>query len=150
MTKRHDHDPVIDEITTRLAKSGQRLTAGRRALIETLARSASPLTLPELLDAEPDLNQSSAYRNLVSLEELGVVHRLTQGPSEHAAFELTEEFTSHHHHLICTNCGAVMDITISDQAERTIEKALGTAAETHGFEAQHHALDLFGLCGSCR
>lgn len=149
MTPHQKHDPMLNEIAARLAASGQRLTPGRGALIEALERSPRPLTLPELLDADPTLNQSSAYRNLVSLEDIGVVHRLTQGPSEHAAFELTEAFSTHHHHLICTNCGTATDITISDQAERTLERSLAAAADTHHFAAQHHTLDLFGLCQAC-
>ena len=150
MTAPHKPDRTSDEIAARLATSGQRLTPGRRALVEVLERSPRPLTLPELLDADPSLNQSSAYRNLVALEEIGVVHRLTQGPSEHAAFELTEAFSAHHHHLVCTDCGTVIDVTLSDEAERAIDHALVAAAETHQFTAQHHTLDLFGVCRTCR
>ena len=55
--------------------------------------------------------QSSAYRNLAVLEHAGVVRRvITEG--EFARFELTEELTEHHHHLICSRCGRVEDVTV--------------------------------------
>ena len=31
---------------------------------------------------------------------------------EFARYELTEELTEHHHHLICSTCGRVEDVTI--------------------------------------
>jgi Fe2+ or Zn2+ uptake regulation protein len=149
MASTADARPLFDEVASRLARVGQRFTPGRRALVEALEAAPRPLTLPELLEADSRLTQSSTYRNLYLLEEVGIVRRLTQGPAEHAAFELAEEFSTHHHHLICRECGAVTDITLSDEAEDEIERALARAAAAHDFEAQHHALDLFGRCGSC-
>ena len=36
-----------------------------------------------------------------------------------------EEITNnHHHHLVCTSCGSVSDVTLSAAAERSLDKAL--------------------------
>src|SRR6476646_4825571 len=92
--------------TTRLRADGQRYTPRRRALVELLAATDQPLTIPQLLEHRRDLAHSSAYRNLAVLERAGVVHRIVT-TDEFARYELAEDLTEHHHHLICSRCGTV-------------------------------------------
>src|SRR5688572_1448880 len=82
-------------VRDRLDQNDQRYTTGRRAVVEALAGSDGPITLPELIDLAPALAQSSAYRNLAVLEEVGVVRRLVHS-SDHARYELAEDLTEHH------------------------------------------------------
>jgi Fe2+ or Zn2+ uptake regulation protein len=126
----------------------QRYTPGRRALVEVLAGSDRPLTIPELLAADQALALSSAYRNLAVLERAGVVRRLVTS-DEHARFELAEDLTEHHHHLICGRCGRIDDFTVSPQLERSLEAALGRVVAATGFRPDHHRLDLVGTCADC-
>jgi Fe2+ or Zn2+ uptake regulation protein len=69
---------------------------------------------------------------------------------EFARFELAEDLTEHHHHLICTVCGGVEDFTVSHELERSLEKAMAKALDGTGFAAEHHRLDLLGTCATCR
>src|SRR5689334_12085830 len=96
-------DQVHATVSSRLRAVGQRLTTNRRVLLDALTAAARPLTIPEILDEQPDLAQSSVYRNLVVLEDAGVVHRVV-GTAEFARWELTEDLAGHHHHLICASC----------------------------------------------
>ena len=91
---------VRDTAAHRLRGVGQRLTSNREALVDTLADATRPLTIPEILDRRKRLAQSSVYRNLVVLEDAGIVHRVL-GAGEFARWELAEDLTGHHHHLIC-------------------------------------------------
>src|SRR5919109_30365 len=95
----------------RLRADDQRYTAGRRALVEVLSEAEQPLTIPQLLERRRDLPQSSVYRNLAVLERAGVVHRIVTS-DEFARHELAEDLTGHHHHIICSRCGAVDDFTL--------------------------------------
>ena len=135
-------------MTDRLAVEAQRYTSARRALIEAIAQSDRPVTIPELLRDRGDLALSSAYRNLAVLERVGVVRRIVTS-DEHARFELAEDLTEHHHHLICDACGKVEDFTVSPQFERSLENALARVVEATGFRAEHHRLDLVGTCADC-
>jgi Fe2+ or Zn2+ uptake regulation protein len=132
----------------RLRDVDQRYTVGRRAIVEELAAAERPLTMAELLGRRADLAQSSTYRNLASLEQAGVVHRIV-GTDEYARFELAEDLAGHHHHLICSSCGAVADFTISPELEATLAEAFRDAAGAAGFAAEHHRLDLLGRCERC-
>jgi Fe2+ or Zn2+ uptake regulation protein len=117
MPSRAADTPDEDLHTTaaqRLRAAGLRYTASRRSVVDILAVSDRPLTIPEILGQDRSLAQSSAYRNLTELIGAGVVHRIIAG-DEYSHFELAEDLTSHHHHLVCTSCGRVSDVTLDDR-----------------------------------
>ena len=141
-------EELHDAVALRLRAADQRYTAGRRQLVELLVAAPRPETIPEILHRAPALAQSSAYRNLVVLEECGVAHRVVTS-DERARYELAEDLMGHHHHLICTSCGRVDDFTVSPQMERSLEAALERAVDGTGFHAAAHRLDVIGTCASC-
>ncbi|HSL57109.1 MAG TPA: Fur family transcriptional regulator [Acidimicrobiales bacterium] len=132
----------------RLRDDGQRYTTNRRALVEALDEAEHPLTIPELLARRSGIPQSSAYRNLAVLERAGVVDRLVT-TDEFARFELAEDLTEHHHHLICSSCGAVADVPADPRIEELIEQAVTRAAAATGFQVEAHRVDLVGRCATC-
>jgi len=144
--------PSADVHTTaaqRLRADGQRYTSSRRALVDLLDDADRPLTIADLLERDRRLAQSSAYRNLAVLERAGVVNRLVTN-DEYGRFELTEDLTEHHHHLICSSCGAMADFTISTELEHAMGQAFSKVAVDAGFHAEHHRLDLLGICATCQ
>jgi len=133
----------------RLAAVDQRYSDGRRLLVEALRDSSHPMIATEIVEAAPDLPQSSVYRNLAVLESAGVVVKvLTNG--DRAAFELAEELKGHHHHLVCVSCGQVLDIDIPTKVEKLLDEGLAPAAAAAGFVLTGHRLDLLGRCAGCR
>lgn len=141
-------DELRDAARMRLRHVGQRLTTNREALVETLASAPRPLTIPEILARRRGLAQSSVYRNLVVLEEAGIVHRVIGG-DEFARWELAEDLTGHHHHLICASCGRVEDVPASAGLERSVAAAAAAITRATGFRTQRHRVDLVGLCKRC-
>jgi Fur family transcriptional regulator, ferric uptake regulator len=135
--------------TTLLRRAGQRYTGGRRDLVQVLADSGGPLTIPGILERRRDIAQSSAYRNLAVLETAGVVRRVVTN-GEYAWYELAEQLTGHHHHLVCSACGTVSDFTVPAALERTLDRELTKVADGADFAIGHHSLDLVGVCASCR
>jgi Fe2+ or Zn2+ uptake regulation protein len=141
-------DDVHEAVAIRLRRVGQRLTTNREALVETLATAPRPLTIPEILTRRRGLAQSSVYRNLVVLEDAGIVHRVV-GTDDFARWELAEDLTGHHHHLICASCGRVEDVPASAGLERSVAAAAAAITRTTGFRTQRHRVDLVGLCKRC-
>ena len=137
-----------ETVESRLRASGQRYTDQRRRLIEILARAGSPVALPDILRGRRGLAQSSVYRNLVNLEQAGVVRRVMVD-DEHGRYELTEDLTGHHHHLICSRCGRVQDLPMPAEFERSMDRTLDVLAKGAGFAEVSHRLDLIGLCRDC-
>ena len=133
-----------------LDDDGQLYTRGRRAVMETLARIGAPATIPAILEAEPELKQSSLYRNLAVLQEAGLVTRVDVG-DDRAFFELSELVTDdHHHHLVCRECRTVVDVALPRQAERALDRAFHDVAAAAGYELTDHRVDLVGVCTECR
>lgn len=139
-----------DVAATRLRHADQRYTSNRRRLIEVLAHAERPLAIPEILTRETRLVQSSAYRNLAILESVGVVHRVVTS-DDFARFELTEELTDdHHHHLICSQCGSVQDVSLSARFEKELEREVAAVARRARLAIERHQLDVMGTCVDCR
>lgn len=132
----------------RLRADGQRYTTGRRILVELLEAAEQPLTIPQLLQRRPGLPQSSVYRNLAVLERAGIVHRVASS-DEFARYELSEDLTEHHHHLICSKCGDITDFIVPAKLETDLDRAATGIAKRSGFAIEHHRLDFVGICPAC-
>ncbi|HEY2550532.1 MAG TPA: transcriptional repressor [Streptosporangiaceae bacterium] len=133
----------------RLRRIDQRYTAGRRAIVELLVSIGHPVNIGDIAESLPDLPRSSAYRHLVDLESAGLVRRVTAS-DEFTRFELAEDLTEHHHHLVCINCGKVIDVTLPAGFEQNVTQAIGQLADAEGFEPHSHRLDVLGICSACR
>jgi Fe2+ or Zn2+ uptake regulation protein len=137
-----------DAVERRLEAHDQRYTPMRRLLVEALAASGRPLTVPEILDRAPGLPQSSAYRNVTALLDAGVVRKVATA-DDHWRVELAEELAGHHHHLVCGTCGRVEDVPPSASLERALGETARIVAERTGFVVNEHRLDLVGTCATC-
>jgi Fe2+ or Zn2+ uptake regulation protein len=137
------------EAARRLRSIDARYTSKRRLLVEVFEAADRPMTLPEVMAAEPSLAQSSVYRNLAALELAGVVRRIATN-DDFARFELAEAVSGHHHHhLICSTCGAIEDFTLPPRVEAAVAKELEGVARKRSFETADHQLDLLGRCADC-
>jgi Fe2+ or Zn2+ uptake regulation protein len=64
-------------------------------------------------------------------------------------YELADDLTGHHHHLVCASCGRVEDLPATPAIERSVAAAVADAARTSGFRTHQHRLDLVGVCARC-
>jgi Fur family ferric uptake transcriptional regulator len=136
------------EVASRLATAGQRYTRTRRRLVDILAKAGMPLSLPDIVRGRRNLPQSSAYRNLAELETAGLIRRVASEDG-FGRYELAEELTGHHHHLMCSRCGLVQDLHIPAPFERQLDRTFDVLARESAFATVRHRLDLIGLCREC-
>lgn len=139
---------IDDEVAELLKNADQRYTSGRKRLVRALQQGRGPLTITQIVAMDKDLRQSSVYRNLTILEEVGAVSRINTR-DDFARYELAEQLTEHHHHLICTECGDVADFSLDSDIEATLDAAMHRAGSASGFRITAHQLDLLGTCASC-
>lgn len=88
------------------------------------------------------VNKTSTYRELKVLITKGIVSEIEFGDGK-KRYELTS--LGHHHHIICTNCKSVGDITL----ESDLEKAEKQIEKEKSFKVLRHNLEFFGLCSKC-
>ena len=148
MTRAEINGEIDDEVAALLRRDDQRYTRGRRRLVAVLQTGDGPLTITQILAADGSLAQSSVYRNLTILEHVGAVTRINTR-DDFARYELAEQLTQHHHHLICSTCGDVADFSLDARAEASLDRALQRAASEIGFDIDTHRLDLLGTCSDC-
>ena len=142
-------DFLHDDVASLLRTGDHRYTTGRRRVISALNEADGPVTILRILELDTGLAQSSVYRNLAILEEVGAVVRIVTH-DDHARYELAEALTDHHHHhLICTDCGSVSDFQLAPDTESTLDKAFARVGEGAGFRIDGHRLDLLGTCATC-
>jgi Fur family transcriptional regulator, ferric uptake regulator len=140
---------VHELVKARLRQVDQRYTPGRKAIIELLLTTAHPVSIGDIAENLPELPRSSAYRHLVDLEGVGLVRRVASG-DEFARFELAEDLTEHHHHLLCVDCGKVIDVTPTAEFEGDVARTIDQLAASQGFVPHSHRLDVLGVCAGCR
>ncbi|MDQ3958583.1 MAG: transcriptional repressor [Actinomycetota bacterium] len=130
----------VDTIVESLRRRGLRLTTQRRAIVEEVLRSDGHISPAELSARFPDINQSTVYRTLALLEELGFVsHAHLEGGPEYRVGE------HDHVHLLCTSCG-----TYESLAAAEIEPLRQALARDHGFDPDFTHFAVSGVCARCR
>lgn len=126
-----------------LKNAGLKVTLPRLKILEVLQEpgchhvSAEDL-YKKLIDMGEEIGLATVYRVLNQFDEAGMVtrHNFEGGKS---VFELTQQH--HHDHLICLDCGKVIEF--SDESIETRQKNI---AERHGIKLSNHSLYLYGHC----
>lgn len=97
----------------------------------------------ELRMQKSHIGYSTVYRTLRLLAECGLAseRNFRDGVSR---FEPVHN-TQHHDHLICTECGKIIEFT-----NQHIERFQQTVARRYKFAPVSHKLELYGLCETCQ
>jgi Fur family ferric uptake transcriptional regulator len=129
-----------------LHENGYRLTDARRAVVETVEKSARALTPMDVYNAARRkyraLGLVTVYRTLEKLEELHLIQRVHQ---PHGCQAFISAGQGHQHLLLCQNCGKV-EFFDGDDLD-TLTKSI---AKKSGYQIKEHWLQLFGVCANCR
>ncbi|MBO67105.1 MAG: ferric iron uptake transcriptional regulator [Acidiferrobacteraceae bacterium] len=131
---------------TDLKRAGLRTTQPRLKILEILENSparhlGADNIYKKLVDLGEQIGLATVYRVLGQFESAGLVirHNFEGGP---AIFELNN--AAHHDHMVCVECGQVVEFVDSD-----IEKRQLDAASQAGFVIHDHSLYLYGKCKEC-
>jgi len=123
----------------------KRNTWQREAVREALGTSEGFVSAQNLhsnlRESGSPIGLATVYRALTDLATEGEADSLQQdGESLYRACTPG----SHHHHLICRNCGLTVEIE-ADAVETWAQQV----ASEHGFTQPNHIVDVFGLCAAC-
>jgi len=126
-----------------LEEAGYRRGSARGQVVDLLAGAECALTALEIDEHIPSVGRASVYRTLERLEQLHLVQRVEVG-GDAAGYERVDPET-HHHHLVCEECGRLSPFT-SEQLEGAIE----VVGRRSGFAVASHDVVLRGTCPDCR
>ncbi len=130
-----------------MLKKGLRSTDQRKLIVETFFRAENHVSIEELLaqvrEKDPRVGYATVYRTLKLLTECGVANERRFGDGL-TRYELADDVT-HHDHLICIECGDIVEFE-----EQRIEELQEGVARRHGYELRSHKHELYGVCPRCR
>jgi Fur family ferric uptake transcriptional regulator len=133
------------DIVKKLTEKGYRMTPQRLMIVSAIEASDGHISAEEIyaqvVAKYPHVNISTVYRTLELLKELGLVTETDFGEGwvrYHPAGK------GHHHHLVCTECGAVIDLD-----ESLLSSLESTLLSEYKFGADLKHLAIFGRCAKC-
>jgi Fur family transcriptional regulator, ferric uptake regulator len=131
------------DVILQLKNQGFRLTKPRIELLKVLVHR--PLTVQEIYDLlirrNIHVDLTSVYRTLELFVSLGAVSIVEFGEDK-KRYELSDQ--DHHHHLVCTKCGLIEDVSLNEN------ELLNKVKIQSKFKIDHHNLEFFGLCQNCQ
>jgi Fur family ferric uptake transcriptional regulator len=133
-------------IESALRKRGYKITPQRRTIISAILDTdehLTPAAIHERVRKErDDIGLVTIYRTLEILTELGFICETHAGGS--CRSYLMRRPAEHHHHLICADCGRVIDFIDCSLGE--LERRL---SKENGFKINSHLLEFLGQCREC-
>jgi len=135
---------------------GYRMTMPRQIILQVLDESNEHLSAEDIYikvhNIYPAIGLTTVYRTLDLLVNMGLVARFDFGDGR-ARYELTrgsKEPVHHHHHLICTKCGRVIDYTdFVDEELELFEKTEKELSKKYNFKIKSYTVQFYGLCDKC-
>jgi Fur family transcriptional regulator, ferric uptake regulator len=85
---------------------------------------------------------ATIYRLLATFEDDGTIIK-NNFTKDHAVYEIAKP-DEHHDHIVCINCGIVVEFF-----NKKLEDLQDKIAKDHGFEILSHELNLYGICAIC-
>ena len=134
------------DVISTLKSRGYKATRQRKAVLEAIADAGGHLTPGEVYRQvrrkHPSVGLSTVYRTLEVLASLGALCEIT-APGNIRTYTLGSP--EHHHHLICSNCGTVVEFTTHGLEE--LQQRLEMES---GFAIEGHVLQFMGQCPDCQ
>ena len=122
-----------------------RPTRQRLAVVEALSSFDDFRSAQEIHDLlgrrKQPVGLATVYRTLQRLAEAGEVDMLRTEDGEAIYRRCSDE---HHHHLVCRECGATVEVE-----GPAVERWTQAIATEHGYRDVSHSLEIFGTCPSC-
>jgi len=134
------------KIVSKLSEKGYRLTPQRIMILSAIENSDDHISAEEIyaqvLAKYSHVNISTVYRTLELLKRLGLVTETDLGGGR-VRYHPADK--GHHHHLVCTECGAIIDLD-----ESTLARLEDVLLHRYNFSAQLRHMAIFGRCANCR
>lgn len=130
-----------------LKKKNLKITGEREKILEEVFSTHEHFDAEKILmnfkQKGVKVSRATIYRTLDLLVECNLVKKLSLG-EQHARYEHILGHT-HHDHLICSECGKIVEFNSPG-----IEKLQKEICDQYGFKETEHSLRIFGLCSECQ
>jgi len=133
-------------IGLKLSRLGYRLTPQRLMILRSIEEADTHISAEEIYSQirvhYPQMNISTVYRTLELVKGLGLVTETDLGDGR-ARYQCMGK-GRYHHHLVCENCGDIIDIQ-----ESMMSPLWADIQQKHHFQVRMKHLAIFGRCVRC-
>ncbi len=130
-----------------IQKQGLKRTAQRDLILEVFLRTEEHLSSEDLYrlvkTVDPTIGHTTVYRTIKLLTDAGLAREVRFGDGR-AHYEHNYKH-QHHDHMICSECGKVIEFFSAE-----LEAIQDAMAARHRFEITQHLLRIIGICAECR
>lgn len=124
-----------------LEDRGLRKTVARSAVISRIERASDAFTAEQLCRELPNVGRATVYRTIRHLVDAGALCKL---PILYGAPMYSIARVEHHHHTICSRCGAVGEFR-----QPTVERVMRSLESEIEGDIIGHRMEIFITCSSC-
>jgi len=147
--------PLSPKWKRRFKENGFRWTITRKAILDLLSGTTKHMSAQEIYDtllkSYPGIGMSTVYRTLNLLSRMCLVNKINIGEDKNRYEFMSDEGKAHHHHLICTNCGKIIDYCdFLDYELNLVKKIEKNLSRKYSFQVKNHNIDFYGLCKDCK
>ena len=148
MLNENSNEEIIDELKKIVKQKGLKYTEQREIVLSVLLDAQDHLSAEEVYNeikkehTDSNIGIATVYRALSFLEEVDLITSIAFG-TDGKKYESNAK--SHHDHLICTNCGKIIEF-IDDEIEKRQDKI----AKKNKFKITSHSMQLYGTCETCQ
>ena len=135
-------------------EKGLRMTAPRKAIIESVFSTEEHFTAEQLLDwaraRDASVSRATVYRTLPLLTESGLVHEMDFG-KDYKFYDPNYADHPNHNHIICQDCEKIVEFE-----SKQIEQIEDEISQKHGFYIKSQNVQITGNCqelkkqGACK
>jgi Fur family transcriptional regulator, ferric uptake regulator len=130
-----------------LRRKGLKVTRERTSLFDEIFSTHRHFDAEDLVirmrERGTKISRATIYRALELLHECGLVGRVRLNEEKYRYERLRKG--EHHDHLVCSNCGRVIEFV-----DAAIEKRQDVVCRDFDFLATSHSHQIRGICSSCR
>lgn len=140
-----DAEDRSSEVLNQLRQRGYRVTPQRAAVLDAVLVCADHPTVEQIHERVratlPMTSLATVYKALAVLKEVGAVCELQV---DHSGTRYDARSADAHAHVVCVDCGAIVDLDIA-----TLPCTIEEVEALTGYRIDSHRHEFFGACPAC-
>ncbi len=135
-----------EKFSSFLINQKQRYSTQKKEIVSAILEKKDHFEIDEFISEMhikgKRMARATVYRTVKQLLDANLIQKINAGNGR-VYYEYNEEL-EHHDHMICNQCGKIIEIK-----NKLIESAIEKECLKLNFEAEYRSLHIYGTCSSC-
>lgn len=132
-----------------------RWTVPRNAILNLLSNTSKHMSAKDIYNTlhkdYPGIGLTTVYRTLDLLVKARLINKFNIGEGQSRYEFKPMDKKEHHHHLICKECGRIINYSdFVDEELELVKKTEKSVSKKYNFEILDHNIEFYGICNKCK